>query len=83
MLPGFEQDPYSTNQNLFLGSAAHADFGADLPRLGLRFRIPHRLYSDVSPAGRSLRSTARRRPRKPPPSKAAAREVARLVGSKG
>ncbi|MFF4592317.1 phytoene desaturase family protein [Amycolatopsis sp. NPDC001319] len=54
-LPGFEHDLYSTNQNLFLGSAAYADFGADLTRLGLKFRVTRRPYANVFPGGRSLR----------------------------
>ncbi|MEV0073108.1 FAD-dependent oxidoreductase [Amycolatopsis sp. NPDC050768] len=54
-LPGFEPDLYSTNQNLFLGCAAYADFGTDLTRLGLKFRVTHQPYSNVFPDGRSLR----------------------------
>ncbi|WP_432188038.1 phytoene desaturase family protein [Streptomyces sp. Tue6028] len=54
-LPGFVHDLYSTNQNLFLGSAAYADFGADLTRLGLKFRVTTSPYANVFPDGRSLR----------------------------
>lgn len=54
-LPGFVHDLYSTNQNLFLGSAAYADFGPDLTRLGLTFRSTDRPYANVFPDGRSLR----------------------------
>ncbi|MFF7209810.1 phytoene desaturase family protein [Streptomyces sp. NPDC008238] len=53
--PGFVHDLYSTNQNLFLGSRAHADFGAELARHGLRFRTTDRPYANVFPDGRSVR----------------------------
>lgn len=54
-LPGFVHDLYSTNQNLFLGSRAYADFGAELTRHGLRFRTTDRPYANVFPDGRSIR----------------------------
>jgi phytoene dehydrogenase-like protein len=54
-LPGFVHDLYSTNQNLFLGSRAYADFGDELARHGLRFRTTDRPYANVFPDGRSLR----------------------------
>lgn len=54
-LPGFVHDLYSTNQNLFLGSRAYADFGAELAHHGLRFRTTDRPYANVFPEGRSVR----------------------------
>ncbi|MDX2642542.1 NAD(P)/FAD-dependent oxidoreductase [Streptomyces sp. PA03-1a] len=54
-LPGFVHDLYSTNQNLFLGSRAYADFGTELARHGLRFRTTDRPYANVFPEGRSVR----------------------------
>lgn len=48
-LPGFVHDLCSMNQNLFLGSAAYADFQADLARLGVTFRTTSRPYSNVFP----------------------------------
>lgn len=53
-LPGFVHDLYSTNQNLFLGSRAYADFADELTRHGLRFRTTDRPYANVFPDGRSL-----------------------------
>ncbi|MEU4097539.1 NAD(P)/FAD-dependent oxidoreductase [Streptomyces sp. NPDC026673] len=53
-LPGYVHDLYSTNQNLFLGSRAYADFGDDLARHGLRFRTTDRPYANVFPDGRSV-----------------------------
>ncbi|MEU3186723.1 NAD(P)/FAD-dependent oxidoreductase [Streptomyces sp. NPDC006923] len=54
-LPGFVHDLYSTNQNLFLGSRAYADFRTDLTRHGLAFRTTEHPYANVYPDGRSLR----------------------------
>ncbi|MFD8417941.1 phytoene desaturase family protein [Streptomyces sp. NPDC059466] len=54
-LPGFVHDLYATNQNLFLGSRAYADFGDDLTRHGLRFRTTDHPYANVFPDGRSVR----------------------------
>ncbi|GAA3941303.1 NAD(P)/FAD-dependent oxidoreductase [Actinomadura viridis] len=54
-LPGFVHDLYATNQNLFVASRAYADFGADLTRHGLRFRVCDRPFANAFPGGRSLR----------------------------
>ncbi|GGQ26526.1 phytoene dehydrogenase-like protein [Actinomadura coerulea] len=54
-LPGFVHDLYATNQNLFVASQAHADFGPDLARHGLRFRVCDRPFANAFPGGRSLR----------------------------
>ncbi|MEU6492994.1 NAD(P)/FAD-dependent oxidoreductase [Streptomyces sp. NPDC046984] len=54
-LPGFVHDLYSTNQNLFLGSRAYADFASGLARHGLRFRTTDRPYANAFPDGLSLR----------------------------
>ncbi|MGW2553748.1 phytoene desaturase family protein [Streptomyces sp. NPDC001635] len=54
-LPGFVHDLYSTNQNLFLGSRAYADFASGLARHGLRFRTTGRPYANAFPDGLSLR----------------------------
>src|SRR5918992_444325 len=53
--PGFVHDLFATNQNLFLGSPAFAELGADLARHGLRFATTDRPYANVFPDGRSLR----------------------------
>ncbi|MFD3451003.1 phytoene desaturase family protein [Streptomyces sp. NPDC058691] len=53
--PGFTHDLYSTNQNLFLGSRAYADFAPDLSRHGLTFASTDRPYANVFPDGLSLR----------------------------
>ncbi|WP_329525324.1 phytoene desaturase family protein [Streptomyces sp. NBC_01462] len=54
-LPGFVHDLYSTNQKLFLGSRAYADFADDLTHHGLRFRTGDHPYANVFPGGRSMR----------------------------
>ncbi|MFJ5217411.1 phytoene desaturase family protein [Streptomyces sp. NPDC088354] len=53
--PGFTHDLYSTNQNLFLGSLAYADFAPVLARHGLRFRTTDRPYANAFPDGLSVR----------------------------
>ncbi|MFF3558873.1 phytoene desaturase family protein [Streptomyces sp. NPDC002574] len=54
-VPGFTHDLYSTNQNLFLGSQAYADFAPGLSRHGLRFRTTDQPYANVFPDGLSVR----------------------------
>ncbi|MFJ4845262.1 phytoene desaturase family protein [Streptomyces sp. NPDC088733] len=53
-LPGFVHDLYSTNQNLFLGSRAYADFAPALSRHGLRFRTTDRPFANAFPDGSSV-----------------------------
>jgi phytoene dehydrogenase-like protein len=53
--PGFVHDLFATNMNLFLGSPAFAELGADLARHGLGFATTERPYANVFPGARSLR----------------------------
>ncbi|MBS1878700.1 MAG: NAD(P)/FAD-dependent oxidoreductase [Actinobacteria bacterium] len=53
--PGFVHDLYATNMNLFLGSPAFADLGADLIAQGLSLATTSRPYSCAFPGGASLR----------------------------
>jgi phytoene dehydrogenase-like protein len=53
-LPGFVHDLYSTNQNLFLGSAFHAEFGAELAAHGLSFAHSDKPVCCVFPDGSRL-----------------------------
>ncbi len=55
-LPGFVHDLWSTNQNLFLGSAVYRDFRDDLERHGLRYRVSERPFCNVFPDGTALRT---------------------------
>jgi phytoene dehydrogenase-like protein len=51
----FVHDVYSTNQNLFLGSPAFADFGEELAEQGLSFSTSAKPYCNVFPDGSALR----------------------------
>jgi phytoene dehydrogenase-like protein len=53
-LPGFVHDLYSTNQNLFVGSAVYPEFKAGLERHGLSFAHSPKPYCAVFPDGKFL-----------------------------
>jgi len=53
--PGFVHDLCSTNQSLFLASAAYRDFRDDLERHGLAHAVTDRPAASVFPGGKALR----------------------------
>lgn len=55
--PGFVHDLWSTNQNLFLGSAAYAELRGELAAHGLEYAVSDRPYASVFPGDRALRVT--------------------------
>lgn len=55
--PGFVHDLWSTNQNLFLGSAAYAELRDELAAHGLEHAVSDRPYASVFPGGNALRVT--------------------------
>ncbi|HEY3683834.1 MAG TPA: NAD(P)/FAD-dependent oxidoreductase [Streptosporangiaceae bacterium] len=55
--PGLVHDLWSTNQNLFLGSAAYAELRGELTAHGLEYAVSDRPYASVFPGDRALRVT--------------------------